>query len=156
MSRQSIQTDQNYDSDRPQWVGSGLRPPIDFKTGNLFAKWTGRFQPTRRITQAYEGQAVNALTTLRLKTYVFWPVIVLVLMNACWAFEKRVPAISCLLFAVLIWVLFFRAYRSQFQLANYRCPHCSAFFFRKPGWVLHPINVWRSRCIHCQKKPSDQ
>jgi hypothetical protein len=80
----------------------------------------------------------------------------LVLINAGWAFESRAPVISWLFFAVLIWVLFFRAYRSQLRLANYRCPHCGVFFFRKPEWILHPVNVWRGRCINCQKKPSDQ
>jgi len=88
---------------------------------------------------------------LRLKTFVFWPLVMLILINAVWVFEDRVSAISLLLFAAFIWVMFFRAFRSQIYMWNYRGRHCEELFFRRQDWIFRPIHVWRSRCINCKK-----
>jgi len=66
---------------------------------------------------------------LRLKTFVFWPLIMLILINAVWVYEDRASAISLLLFAAFIWVMFFRTFRSQIHMWNYRGRHCEEFFF---------------------------
>lgn len=97
---------------------------------------------------------MNSLSLLRVKAFVIWPLTWAGLIILGWHFEGRLPTISWLVFAISVWILFFRVYRAQIRLRNYRCPHCGELFFRRDNWLVRPINVWSNRCINCLRKAS--
>ena len=100
-------------------------------------------------------QTLSALALLRLKAFLLWPLVFLGLAIAGWSLENRVPALSWMIFVLALWVMFFRAYRDQVRLYNYRCPHCGEIFFKRKTSIVWPRNVWSNRCVNCHEKQSN-
>jgi hypothetical protein len=98
------------------------------------------------------SQVLSSLSLLRLKAFVLWPLVMFGLAIAGWNLEVRMPVLSWVLFGLLVWVLFFRAYRDQIRLYKFRCPHCGEYFLRRPHWTVRPMNVWSNRCVNCHEK----
>lgn len=90
------------------------------------------------------------LRLLRIRAYLVWPLVMFFLVELGWFLKARSAALSWVVFAVLIWVLFFRACRAQRALTEFRCPRCGErFFYSRLGWYFGIAWIWSNRCKHC-------
>ncbi len=101
----------------------------------------------------HSKQTEHPLRNLRLRAFLLWPVVMFALMELMYFFDARSRAVSTLLFALVVWVLFFRAYRDGRRLSTFRCPHCrERFFYTKVSWIFGYGNLWSNRCVHCENR----
>lgn len=82
--------------------------------------------------------------------FLLWPAVMFSIVRLMWFFETRFPAALLPCLVLLIWVMFFRAWRDGLRIRAFRCPQCGErFFYKKVGWIFEYGNIWSNKCVHC-------